>query len=133
MATDTPNTKEEYREELRRRLRQFNRRTCRRAAELTAREEIAQSDDPDEILRDLLNNWQDLERLLCRHGAFYSLVDKVRRIRNDVLFGGDTFTRSEKAHIDALRSIGMLEIGIRSAGAEEGRRKKRETEAGMTR
>ena len=66
---------------------------------------------------------------MCRHGAFCPLIDKVRRTRNDVLFDGGTFTRSEKAHIDAMRSIGMLEIGIRSAGAEEGRRRKREAEA----
>ena len=131
MPTDAPNTKEKYRQELRRRLRQFNRRTRQRVSILTGGEEIAKSDDPDEILRELLNNWQDLERLLCRHGAFYPLIDKIRRIRNDVLFDGGTFTRSEKAHIDALRSIGMLEIGLRSAGAEEGRRRKREAETAL--
>ena len=132
MATTDMNAREEYRQDLRRRLRQFNRRTRHRVTELTGGQEIARTDDPDEILRELLDNWADLELLLCRHGVFYPLIDKVRRIRNDVLFDGGTFSRSKKAYIDALRSIGMLEIGIRSAGAEEGRRRKREAEAAMS-
>ena len=131
MVTTETNTREEYRQELHRRLREFNRRTRRHAVVLTGGQEIARSDDPDEILRELLNNWPDLERRLCRHGAFYPLIDKVRRIRNDVFFGHGAFSRSKKAYIDAMRSIGMLEMGIRSAGAEEGRRRKREAEAAM--
>ena len=129
MTTDAPNTKEKYRQELRRRLRQFTRRTRQRVSVLTGREEIARSDDPGEILRELLNNWPDLELLMCQHGAFCPLIDKVRGIRNDVLFDGGTFSRSKKAYIDAMRSIGMLEIGVRNAGAEEGRRRMREAEA----
>ncbi len=128
MPTYAPNTKEEYREELRHRLREFNRRTRQRVLILTGREEIARSDDPGEILREILNNWPDLERLMCRHGAFYPLIDKIRLIRNDVFFDGGTFTRSEKAFRDAMRSMAMAEKGIRSAGAEESRRRKREAE-----
>lgn len=131
MTTDAPNTKEKYRQELRRRLRQFTRRTRQRVSVLTGREEIPRSDDPGEILRELLNNWPNLELLMCRHGASCPLIDKVRGIRNDVLFDGGTFSRSDKAFQDAMRSIGMLEKGIRNAGAEEGRRRKRKAEAAM--
>ena len=127
MATNEPNAEKE--EGLRRRLREFNRRTRQRAAVLTGRQEIARSDDPLEILQQLLDNWTDQERLLVKHGAFYPLIDKVRRIRNSVVQHTGTFTRSERAYVDAKRSIGMLEIAVRSAGAEEIRRKKRETES----
>ena len=133
MSADGTNAKEEYRQELRRRLRKFNRRTRRRVAELTGRQEVAQTDDPMEILREILDNWPDLEHLLCRHGAFYPLIEKVRRIRNDVNHGNGTFSRSEKVFRSAMRSIGMLEMGIRSAGAEEGRRRKREEESTRSR
>ena len=120
----------EIEQELRRRLRKFTGRTRRRAAVLTGREELAKSVDPDHILRELMDNWPHLEHLLVRHGAFYPLIDKVRRIRNDVAHGNGVFTRSRKVHTDAMRSIGMLEMAIRSAGAEEKRRRKRETEPG---
>ena len=89
--------------------------------------------DPDHILRELMDNWPDLESLLVRHGAFYPLIDKVRRIRNDVAHGNGAFTKSEKVHVDAMRSIGMPEMAIRSAGAEEERRRKREAEPGQGR
>ena len=113
---------------LRRRLRQFNTRTRRRAAVLIDREELAGSVDPDHVIRELMDNWTDLERLLCRHGAFYPLIDKVRRIRNSVEHRSGRFTKSEKVYTGAMISIGMLEMAIRSAGAEEGRRRKREEE-----
>ena len=71
------------------------------------------------ILRELLDNWPDLERLLVKHGAFYPMIDKVRRIRNDIVFHTGRLTRSERAFRDAMRTIGMAEMGIRSAGAEE--------------
>ena len=130
VATGNPYTAEE--QALRRRLREFNTRTRNRVATLTGREVTARSDDPHEVLRELLVNWPDLERLLCRHGAFYPLIDKVRRIRNDVVHRAGTFTRSDRAYVDAMRSIGMLEKGIRSAGAEEMRRRKREAETAPT-
>ena len=130
MATGDPYTAEE--QALRRRLREFNTRTRNRVATLTGREEFTKSDDPREVLLELLENRTDLERLLCRHGAFYPLIDKVRRIRNDVVHRAGTFTRSERAFQDAMRSIGMLERTIRSAGAEEMRRRKREDEATLT-
>ena len=130
MATGDPYTAEE--QALRRRLREFNTRTRNRVATLTGREVTARSDDPHEVLRELLVNWTDLERLMCRHGAFYPLIDKVRRIRNDVFNRAGTFTRSERAYVDAMRSIGMLEKAIRSAGAEEMRRRKREAETAPT-
>ena len=130
MATGDPYTAEE--QALRRRLREFNTRTRNRVATLTGREEFTKSDDPREVLLELLENWTDLERLLLKHGAFYPLIDKVRRIRNDVFNRAGTFTRSDRAFQDAMRSIGMLEKGIRSAGAEEMRRRKREAEATLT-
>ena len=130
MATGNPYTAEE--QALRRGLREFERRTRNRVATLTGQEELARSDDPHEVLRELLENWTNLERLLCRHGAFYPLIDKVRRIRNDVAHRAGTFTRSERAYVDAMRSIGMLEKAIRSAGAEEMRRRKRESETAPT-
>lgn len=117
-------------QELRRRLRQFNTRTRRRAAVLTGREEMAGSVDPDHIIRELMDNWAYLERILIRHGAFYPLIDKVRRIRNSVEHHDGRFTRNRKAHVDAMRSVGMLEMAVRSAGAEEGRSRKREAEPG---
>ena len=120
----------EREQELRRRLRKFNGRTRRRAAVLTGREELAKSVAPDHILWELMDNWEGLEHLLVRHGAFYPLIDKVRRIRKDVAHGNGTFTRSGKVHTDAMRSIGMLEMAVRSAGAVEGRRRRRETEPG---
>ena len=73
------------------------------------------------------------ERLLVRHEALYPLIDKVRRFRNSVEHHEGTFTRSKKVHAQVMRSIGMLEMSIRSAGAEEGRRKKREAESGSGR
>ena len=130
MATGNPYTAEE--QALRRRLREFNTRTRNRVATLTGREETARSDDPREVLLELLENWPDLENVLRRHGAFYPLIDKVRRIRNDVFNRAGTFTRSERTYVDAMRSIGMLEKGIRSAGAEEMRRRKREAETTLT-
>ena len=54
MAPHGPYAKRE--QELRRRLRQFNTRTCRRAAVLTGREEMAGSVDPDHIIRELMDN-----------------------------------------------------------------------------
>lgn len=90
MATNEPNAEKE--EALRRRLREFNRRTRQRAAVLTGRQEIARSDDPLEILQQPLNNWTDQERLLVKHGAFYPLIDKVRRIRNSVVQHTGAFT-----------------------------------------
>lgn len=114
---------------LRRRLRQFNQRTRRRAAVLIDREELAGSVDPDHVIRELMDNWPGLERLLVRHGAFYPLIDKVRRIRNSVEHRSGRFTRSEKVYVNAMISIGMLEMAIRSAGAEESRRRKREAES----
>ena len=120
----------EREEALRRRLRQFNTRTRRWAAVLTDREELAGSVDPDHVIRELMDNWPGLERLLVRHGAFYPLIDKIRRIRNSVEHHSDTFTRSEKVHRRAMISIVILERAVRSAGAEEGRRRKREEEAG---
>ena len=68
MATGNPYTDEE--QALRRRLRVFNTRTRHRVATLTGREEIARSDDPREVLLELLENWTDLERLLLKHGGF---------------------------------------------------------------
>ena len=130
MATGDPYTDEE--QALRRRLREFNTRTRNRVATLTGREETARSDDPREVLLELLENWTDLERLLCRHAAFYPLIDKVRRIRNDVVHRAGTFTRSDRAFQDAMISVGMLEKAIRSAGAEEMRRRKRESETAPT-
>ena len=130
MATGDPYTDEE--QALRRRLREFNTRTRNRVATLTGREEIARSDDPREVLLELLENWTDLERLLLKHGGFYPLIDKVRRIRNDVVHRAGTFTRNERAYVDAMKSIGMLEKAIRSAGAEEMRRRKRESETAPT-
>ena len=117
MATGNPYTAEE--QALRRRLREFNTRTRNRVATLTGREEFTKSDDPREVLLELLENWTDLERLLLKHGAFYPLIDKVRRIRNDVVHRAGTFTRSERAFQDAMRSIGMLEKG---SGVREPRR-----------
>ena len=119
----------EREQELRRRLREFSGRTRRRAAVLTGRQELAKSVDPDHIIRELMDNWTDNERLLVRHGAFYPLIDKVRRIRNSVERHGGRFTRSERVHTGATRSIGMLDLSIRSAGAEEDQRRKREAEA----
>ena len=114
---------------LRRRLRQFNQRTRHRGSVLTGREEIARSEDPHQIVQELMSNWTDKERLLVRHGAFFPLMDKVRRIRNDLSRRTGTFTRSERAFQGALKSIGMPERAIRSAGAEESRRRrKREAE-----
>ena len=127
MATGNPYTAEE--QALSRRLRVFNTRTRHRVATLTGREEFTKSDDPREVL---LENWTDLERLLLKHGGFYPLIDKVRRIRNDVVHRAGTFTRSERAFQDAMRSVGMLEKAIRSAGAEEMRRRKREAETAPT-
>ena len=75
-----------------------------------------------------MDNWAGLERLLVRHGAFYPLIDKVRRIRNSVEHRSGRFTRSEKVYMGAMISIGVLEMAIRSAGAKEGRRRKREAE-----
>ena len=116
---------------LRRRLRQFNQRTRHRASVLTGREEIARSEDPHQIVQELISNWTDKERLLVRHGAFFPLIDKVRRIRNDLSRRTGTFTRSERVFQDALRSIGMMEMAVRSSGAEEGRRRKREAESAL--
>ena len=130
MATGDPYTDEE--QALRRRLREFNTRTRNRVSALTGRGEFTKSDDPREVLLELLENWPDLENVLRRHGAFYPLIDKVRRIRNDVVHRAGTFTRSERAFQDAMRSIGMLERTIRSAGAEEMRRRKREAETAPT-
>ena len=93
MATGNPYTDEEH--ALRRRLREFTSRTRNRVATLTGREEFTKSDDPHEVLQELLKNWPDLENVLRRHGAFYPLIDKVRRIRNDVFHRAGTFTRSE--------------------------------------
>ena len=132
MATANLCPERERAQALRRRLREFNTRTRNRVATLTGREEFTKSDDPREVLRELLENWTDLERLLLKHGAFYPLIDKVRRIRNDVVHRAGTFTRSERAYVDAMRSIGMLEKAIRSAGAEEMRRRKRESETAPT-
>lgn len=133
MSPRGPNANIEYRDAIRRRLREFNRRTRQRAMILTGRQEIARSGDPQEILRELLDNWPGLESLLVRHGAFYPLIDKARRIRNDVTHGTGTFTRSEKSYVNAMISIGMLETAVRSAGAEEGRRRKWETESSSVR
>ena len=110
---------------------EIHRRTRRRAAVLTGREEMAGAMDPDHVIRELMDNWPDLEHLLVKHGAFYPLIDKVRRIRNDVAHGNGAFTRSRKVHTDAMRSIGMLEMAVRSAGTEEGRRRRREAELGV--
>ena len=114
---------------LRRRLQKFNGRTRRRSAILVDREELAGSVDPDHVIRELMDNWTNLERLLCRHGAFYPLIDKVRRIRNSVEHRSGRFTKSEKVYVKAMISIAMLEMAIRSAGAEESRRRKREAES----
>ena len=129
MSSHGPSAEKE--QALRHRLRQFNTRTRRWVAVLTGREELAGSVDPEHILRELMDNWPYLERLLVRHGAFYPLIDKGRRIRNKVERHDGTFTKSRKVHVDAMRSIGMLEMAVRSAGAEESRRKKREAESGL--
>lgn len=113
MLPHDPNAEKE--QELRRRLRQFNQRTRRRVAALTGREEMAGSVDPGHVIRCLMDNWTEKERLLVKHGAFYPLIDKVRRIRNSVERHDGTFTKSRKVHTDAMRSIGMLEMAIRSA------------------
>ena len=111
-----------------RRLREFNRRTRRLAAVLIDREELAGSVAPDHVIRELMDNWPTMERLLTRHGAFYPLIDKVRRTRNSVEHRNGRFTKSEKIYRSAMRSIAMLEKAVRTAGAEEGRRRKREAE-----
>ena len=67
----------DYVKALRRRLREFNKRTRRRLIYLTGWWETAQTGDPQEILQALLDNRPDLEHLLLRHGAFYPLIDKV--------------------------------------------------------
>ena len=53
-----------------RRLPKFNTRTRQQAVVLTGREELAGWVDTDHVVRELMNNWTDLERLLCTHGAF---------------------------------------------------------------
>ena len=78
---------------------------------------------PRKILWELMNNWTDLESLLVRHGDIYPLIDKVRRIRNDVTHGTGTFTRSRKSYVNAMISISLLGMAIRSARAEEDRRR----------
>lgn len=102
-----------------------------RAAVLIGIEELAGSVDPDHVIRELMDNWPGLERLLIRHGAFYPLIDKVRRIRNSVEHHSDTFTKTEKVYRRAMVSIGMLERAVRSSGAEEGRRRRREAESAL--
>ena len=93
-------------QELRRRLQKFTGRTRRRAAVLTGRDKVAGAMDPEHILRELMDNWPGFEHLLVRHGAFYPLIDKVRRIRNKVEHNDGIFSRSGKVHTDAMRSIG---------------------------
>jgi len=105
---------------LRRRLQKFNGRTRRRAAVLVDWEELAGSVDPGHVIRELMDNWPGLERLLIRHGAFYPLIDKVRRIRNSAEHRSARFTRTERVYTGAMKSIGMLEMAVRSRGGPEG-------------
>ena len=55
-------------------------------------------------------------------------MNKVGPIRNDVIFGSGTFTRSQKVFQDAMGAIGIAEMAVRSAEAEE-RRRRRKREA----
>ena len=125
VSPDGPNAEREYRHALRRRLLEFTRRTRHRVVALTGQQEIARSDDPLEVLQALLDNWPRLEPFWVKHGAFYPLIDKVRKITNDVTCGTGAFTRSEQAYVNAGRSTGILETTIRRAGAEEVKRGKR--------
>ena len=74
--------------------------------------------------------------MLVRHGAFFPMIDKVRRIRNSVEHRSGRSIRSiriEKVHAQATRSIGMVEMAVRTAGAEESWRRQREAESGLGR
>ena len=65
------------RPQLRRWLWEFNTGTRNRVATLTGPEEFARPADLHGVLREFLETWPNLERLLCRHGAFYPLINKV--------------------------------------------------------
>ena len=121
MTEDTPNPQDEYAQVL---LGKFSKRINLRVADLTGWPEIAESDDPQELIKEVLDNWPDhLEHLLPRYGVTFRLVDKVRRIRNDVRHDNGGFTRSEPVFRDAMRSVGLLEKRIRTAASQEGRRR----------
>ena len=129
MTPDGPDSEAEYVQRLQGRLGKFTKRTRRRVADLTGWQEVGETDDPQEVIKAVLDNWPgNLEHVLPGHGVNFPLIDKVRRIRNDICHGNGTFTRNGRVCRDAMWTIGKVEAGIRRAGAARGPQKERETD-----
>lgn len=108
---------QQYAYSLTQRLDIFTEQTREDVAKLTGMGNIRNTNDPSALIRSILDNWDgDLEHTLPRHGVTFPLVDKVRRIRNDVIHRNGQYTSDHQNYVDAMNTIDTLQNRINSAG-----------------